>query len=248
MKNIFTSAILLLFIGSVHGQYTGQIASNLSQGGAATGSTAAIANLLGPISDAISKRSFSTEEFQGSPYVSNNFQPTTLYYGDEKIVAIYYRYNALNEEIEIKEQNIEGIGIRALGRDKKINILNNGKHMSFMTFIDIKGRTLNGYLTQLAKGETYDLYKRIHVKYTAGSPAANSFVKAIPSRFSHYHEYYIQKASIDRIDEISLKNRQLLKLIKEDKNVELKAYIKKNKLDIKKEQDLIALINYLNEQ
>ncbi len=248
MKNIFTSLILLLFVSSVHGQYSGQVASNLSQGGATAGSTGAIANLLGPIRDALSKRSFNTEEFQGTPYVSNNFQSTTLYYGDEKIGAIYYRYNALNEEIEIKEQNIEGVGIRALGRDKKIKILNNEKHMSFMTFINLKGRTLNGYLTQLAEGETYDLYKRIHVKFTEGSPAANSFVKAIPSRFSHYTEYYVQKASIDRIDEIPLKNRQFLKLIKVDNNMDLKAFIKENKLDIKKEQDLIALINYLNEQ
>jgi len=187
-------------------------------------------------------------EFQGSPYVSNNFQPTTLYYGDEKIGNIFYRYNALNEEIEIKEQNIEEIGIRALGRDKKIKILKNGKHMSFMTFIDIKGKTLNGYLTKLAEGKNYDLYKRIHVKYTEGSPASNSFVKAIPSRFSHYEEYYVQKASIDRIDEIALKNRQFLKFIGDDNGVALKAHMKENKLDIKKERDLIAVINYLNNQ
>ena len=71
-----------------------------------------------------------------------------------------------------------------------------------MTFIDKGGNTMNGYLTQLVNGEHYDLFRRVHVKFTEGAPAQNSFVKAIPSRFSQFTEYYIQKKGVDRVDEL----------------------------------------------
>ena len=131
-----------------------------------------------------------------------------------------------------------------MGRDKNISIYNDGKPMSFKTFIDRKGKTTNGYLTLLHDGETFDLFKRTHVKYTEGSPAQNSFVKATPNRFAHFVEYYMQKKGVDRIDEVQLKKNQLIKAVGGDKQA-LSSYLKENSLDIKKEADLIKFFAYL---
>jgi len=248
MKKLLTTTFLITLVTFTYGQFSGQVASNLSKGGAQSGlSAAAINNLLGPINEEIKKRNYTSEDFQGSPYTSDTFKPTTLFYKDEKIGNLFYRYNALNEEIEIKQNNIEEEGIRALGRDKAINIIVDGKPLSFKTFIDIKGKTLNGYLNQLVEANNYDLYRRIHVKYTEGSPAANSFVKAIPNRFSHFVEYYYQKDGVDRIDEIPIKNRLFLKLFDDDQKALVKDYLKENNLDVKNEQDLIQVFTFLND-
>jgi hypothetical protein len=159
---------------------------------------------------------------------------------------IFYRYNALNEEVEIKE-SLTQQGVRGLSRDKNIRIFRDGRPMSFHTFIDRKGNTLNGYLTHLYDGETYDLYKRTHVKYTEGSKAANSFVKATPSRFTHFEEFYLQKKGVDRIDEFLPKKSGLYQLEPEKKET-LKAFFKEHKPDLDSEADLIKVLEYLDGQ
>ena len=236
----------LLLSGIASAQTSGQIPVYMSSGGAPQGSTAGmIGTLLGPVNEAMEKRSKEWEEFQGSPYVSNYFQKTEVYYKDEKVGDLYYRYNALNEEIEIKESP-QNPGIRALGRDKSITLMVDNKPMSFKTFIDVKGNTMNGYLTHLVNGETYDLYKRIHVKFTEGSPAQNSFVKATPSRFSQFIEYYVQKKGVDRVDELTLKNRQLYKIAGPGEKDKIKTFLKDYDIDLNEEKDLIKTFEFLN--
>ncbi|WP_339657177.1 hypothetical protein [uncultured Maribacter sp.] len=243
-KNIY---VLLIFCTTLSGyaQYAGQASTNMSAGGGG-GATGQIYDLMGPISERSKKNADMYSEFQGSPYLSDTFLPTTMFYGDENMGNIFYRYNALNEEIEIKKSNSEEAQIQSLSRDKKINIVANGKKMSFKTFTTSKNNTVNGYLTTIINGKNYDLYKRNYVKYTEGKAATNSFVKAVPSRFSQFTEYYFQKDGIDRMDEIKLKNGQLLKLIDDSKKADLKQFLKDNDLNIKNEKDLIKVFDFLN--
>ncbi|MDG1572091.1 hypothetical protein OZ410_07170 [Robiginitalea sp. M366] len=245
LKHLTLTAFVCI-TGSAMAQFTGQIATNMSSGGAAQGATAgAISTLLGPVTDANAKRSFNLEEFQGSPYTSNTFKPTQLLYKEEDMGTVFYRYNALNEEIEIKQSLLEE-GIRALGRDKNIAILVDGNPMSFKTFIDRNNNTLNGYLSVLAEGPNFTLYKRIRVKFTEGAPAANSFVKATPSRFAQFEEYYVQKAGVNRIDELDQRKGAIYRLDPARKDA-IKAYLKENNLDVKDQADLVRIIQFLNQ-
>ncbi len=246
MKKTLIQICTLLFAIPLCAQYTGQVASNLSSGGANAGSTAQIQGLLGPISDAYSKRTFNLEDFKGSPYTNDAFQKTTLFYGEDNLGELFYRYNALNQEIEIKLENKEGI--RALGKDKKIAVLVDGKKTSFKTFIDQKGNTLNGYLTELTLDSDVRLYKRQHVKYTEGKKAENSFVQAVPSKFTPYTEYYLEINGQNRIDEIVLKNKRFLAMLPQQFRKDLQGYLKDNKLNIKNEYDLIQAVRFLNQQ
>jgi hypothetical protein len=218
----------------------------MSVGGSSDGSAAIISTLVGDIDSRAAKRNKSFDEFQGSPYVSNDFQPTAMFYKQENMGAIYYRYNALNEEVEIKNNNVEDETPKSLFRDKEVSILVNGKKMAFKTFVTSKNKTINGYLTQLNEDSVYDLYKRISVKFTEGKPAPNSFVKAVPARFSQFTEYYFQKDGVNRIDEIPLKNGKLLKLLEGDLREKLKVYLKENNLNIKNEADLIRVFEFIN--
>ncbi|WP_350287157.1 hypothetical protein [uncultured Croceitalea sp.] len=244
MKNLLFFIALLPTI--VLTQTTGQVANYGSSGNAGYSSTGQLNALLGPIQDAKAKLNFKNEGFQGSPYTFEVFMPTTLYYGDEEMGNLFYRYNAYNEEIEIKKENIESEGVRALGRDKKIVVLNNGKPMSFKTFIDRTKRTQNGYLTKIYDGKKYSLYKRTDVKFTEGQKAQNSFVKAIPARFSKFTEYYLEIDGMQRIDELELNNRKLVKLVPESGKEALKTYLKENKIKIKDEASIAKVLDFLD--
>jgi hypothetical protein len=247
MKYRFLTLTLSIAVSSLsYGQFSGQIQTNMGGGGPAQGATAgAIATLLGPISEASQKRTIEWESFAGSPYTENEFKPAELFYKDEKVGDVYYRYNALNEEIEIKESLVQE-GLRGLSRDKNIILKVNGNPMLFKTFIDKDGKTLNGYLTQLVDGKNFDLYKRTRVKFTEGSKATNSFVKATPSRFSQFEEYYIQKTGVDRIDELVPKKGKLYKQMDSDQKAGLKDFIKENDLDLDNDKDLMSIILYMD--
>ena len=247
MKNRLLTLTLSIAVSSLsYGQFSGQIQTNMGGGGAAQGTTAgAIATLLGPVSEASQKRTIEWESFAGSPYTHNEYKPAELFYKDEKVGPVYYRYNALNEEIEIKENPMDE-GLRGLSRDKNIILKVDGNPMLFKTFIDKEGRTLNGYLTQLVDGENFDLYKRTRVKFTEGAKAANSFVQDTPSRFSQFEEYYIQKTGIDRIDELVPKKGKLYKQMDSDQKAGLKAFIKENDLDLDNDKDLMSIILYMD--
>lgn len=245
MKRFFTPLLIILTANLSLAQYAGQVASGSSYNAA---STALVSSVIGDMDDQYDRLSKQTgiDDFAGSPYTNDSFAQAPVYYGDESMGTYYYRYNAYNEEIEIKKTILPEEKISALTKDKSIKVMVQGKPMGFATFIDKKGNTLNGYLTTVLEGEIYDLFKRVNVKFTEGQKAQNSFVKAVPNRFTHFIEYYYQEKGIDRIDEVPLKTNKVVKLFKEPLKSEVKTYIKDNNLDVKDEADLIKVFEHLN--
>lgn len=245
MKTFVLSILALTTFSISNGQYSGQVASSTTS--ADGGFTdAALKYVTGDISDRQSKLNFKDNSIQGSPYTANDFTLATLYYDDEVVGDIFYRYNAYNEEVEMKQKNLKNEAVKALAKDKKISIDINGKPLSFKTFIDKNNNTLNGYLMTLEKGDEFILYKRANIKFTEGQKAQNSFVKAVPAKFSHFTEYYIEIKGKNRIDEIQLRNRQLLKMVPSSQKDNLANYIEENNINIKNENDLKKVFEFLN--
>lgn len=241
--------ICLVGVISLEAQTTGQLATYNSSSGDGGVTNAMADYAIGGIAEKYDKTKtlLDDKNIQGSPYTSNSFSPTTLFYQEEKVGNIFYRYNALNEEVEIMNTNIDGETIRSLARDKELNIRLDGKKMSFKTFVTSKKRTTNGYLTEMVSGKNFDLFKRTHVKYTQATASQNSFIKAIPARFTKFVEYYMQKKGVNRIDEILPKNKKLLKLLNASKKESLKNYLKENSLNIKNEKEMIQVFEFLNQ-
>ncbi len=246
-KQIFT-LILVLCITTLTAQTTGQVATYNSFS-ADGGVTDALLNYAdGDLAEKYSDNSVVNDPYiQGSPYTSNSFSPTALYYKDEQVGNVFYRYNALNEEVEIMKTNNEGETIRSLAKDKELNIRPNGKKMSFKTFITSKKRTINGYLTELVKGDEYDLYKRINVSFREAKASANTFVKAVPARFTKFTEFYVQKNGVNRIDQILPKKGEILKLVSDSNMDATKRFLKENDLNLKNEADMIKVFEFLNQ-
>lgn len=246
MKKYVFTCLIFVCASSAFAQTFGTV--NASQVSGDAGNSATISYLLGDINSQKNKRKEKELDIQGSAYTSDVFMPGRLYYKDDFESDVYYRYNAYMEEIEIKNENTPDAPVSGLRRDKNINLRGlDGKVFSFKTFIDNSGLTQNGYLTLLSDGD-YKFYKRVDVKYTEGQKAQNSFVKAIPPRFSQFTEYYLEIPGRDRIDELVISNRKLLKLLPSDQQKTVKSYLKENKIKLKEEADVIRVLNWLEQQ
>lgn len=247
MRKLTTILFAILGVALVNSQTTGQM-STYNSFSADGGVTDALINYAdGSLAEKHSENPVLNDPYiQGSPYTSNSFSLTPLYYKDESVGEVYYRYNALNEEVEIMKTNVEGETIRSLAKDKELNIRPNGKKMSFKTFITSKNRTINGYLTELVKGKEYDLYKRINVSFKEAKASNNSFVKAIPARFTKFTEFYMQKKGVSKIVEVLPKNAKLLKLLNDSNKEAVNQFLKDNDLNLKNEADMITVFEFLN--
>ncbi len=242
MKNILITLILIFTFSSSFAQTAGTI-HNV---GGIGGTSAELNYLLGPLNQKKEKLSEKELGIIGSAYTSEVFLPGKLFYGDEFEGNVFYRYNAYNEEIEVSDVNLPGATTRTLNRDKKIKLISvNGNSIQFKTFIDGKRLTQNGYLTQLRAGK-YNVFKRVDVKYTQSQSAQNSFIPAKPARFTKFTQYYLEVEGKNRLEELELSKRKLLKLLPPEVVDDVKAFIKENNIDVKNEYGVFKIIEYLN--
>lgn len=245
-KPIFI-VLIILGITTINAQTSGQMATynSFSADGGVTDAYLNYAD--GSFSEKYSENTVLNNPYiQGSPYTSNSFSPTTLYYKNDPVGNVFYRYNALNEEVEIMKTNTAGETILGLAKDKELNIRPNGKKMSFKTFINSDNRTTNGYLTELVNGEEYVLYKRTRVIFKEAIAPPNSLVKAVPARFSQFTEFYMQKKGVSRMDEVLPKKAKLLKLLDDSNKKVAMQFLRDNDLNLKNEADLIKVFEFLN--
>ncbi|WP_143469367.1 hypothetical protein [Leeuwenhoekiella nanhaiensis] len=248
MKKFIYLSLISLITSGLYAQYAGQ--PNVTNSYANGNVQALVNQASGGIKGQNERLAEMTgiDEFSGSPYATNEFKPTAIYYEAEKVGEVYYRYNAHNEEIEIKQTLLPEEEFSALSKDKSVYIIADTYKLSFKTFTDKSNNTLNGYLYTLLEGEKYDLFKRINVKFTPGQKAENTFVKAKPNRFSQFTEYYIQEKGVNRIDEIPLRNKKFTRMLSKKDREKVDTYLKNQDLNIKNEEDLIQAIEMLNNQ
>lgn len=173
----------------------------------------------------------------GSPYQNENFKPGTVTIAD-KSFNTYIRYNGLNDVFEIKNQAGE---INALVRRPDIKITFDGKLHKIESYIDGNDMSKQRYFAVLADGET-KLLKNEGIEYKEAEQASSSYSQSKPASLVPYVKYYMKKGN-EKAVEVSLRKKSVLKLIN-DKRAE--DYVKKNKLKLKKEEEVVEVLNYYN--
>ena len=183
--------------------------------------------------------------FKGSPYENNKYVSGLLV--DElnnKKTKVYLRYNIYNDQIEMKTDIYHPA--EAVLREADISCVMNGLSYHFLTFTNDRGSKIDGYLVLLFKGKNYSLYKRLTSKFTPKEEEIdNSYRKAKKASFSLKVSYYIKQGN--NISYLPYKKKKLLKNYPE-LNKNLKTYINKTHPNLKKKDDLIGLVRYLDTQ
>ena len=176
---------------------------------------------------------------KGTPYLTENFISAKISPGDK---FYWVRYNAYDDEMEVKLNDQKTI---VLDNSKgNYRITPKGSPNSYVSLKEV-GKDKLGYFVEVLKTNTTSLYKKLEKKYTPETPAMTSYDKDKPAYFSKEKEtFYIQLSSEDVLQELPSKQKTFLTLFSNDK--EIKDYIKKNKIKLSKEPDLIKLINFIN--
>ncbi|MDP2687437.1 MAG: hypothetical protein Q8O62_09460 [Aequorivita sp.] len=242
MKNIIVFVASLLFV------FQGFSQKNFNTiGGGSSGGANNHFNIYLRIIDINEKAisfGLSEAEFNGikeEAYLNSNFMVGNIYQDENLIKAgVPMRYNAYADEIEIKN-HVSEENYGALMKDESIYVK---IEKDIYVFIPFDGSNeKGGYFNIIADGKTYDLYKKTKAVFEEPYTAATSYEKNKPASFTKESKYYLMKNGT--LYELPDNTSSILKMM-EDKKQEVKVFVKKNNLDLHKEEDLSKIVLYFD--
>ncbi len=183
-----------------------------------------------------SGKTLNYDDIIGSPYQNKNFLPAKISGSLNENVSV--RYNSYKDEIEFKKEN-EIFSLPKKAEYSRIEVIS---PRQVIVLLDTTTES-NGYFYEIAKGNT-SLYKKIKTKFIDFVPAPNGYASDKPANFKMLDpEYYI--ASKDKF----LKPKNQKEIIEQfpDKKESLTSFFKSNKIKFDREEDLIKLVNFLNQ-
>tara|TARA_R110002051_G_scaffold644_1_gene3192 strand:+ start:3251 stop:3859 length:609 start_codon:yes stop_codon:yes gene_type:complete len=173
----------------------------------------------------------------GSPYFNETWTFGTVYI-NETSYNRELRYNAYTDDLEMKEK---GEIINLLKRDYIWAKIDKNTYR-IEEYAENGNQTKQGYFIELNEGKARLLTKK-QKELMAAQAAKSSYQSDKPARFIEEESYYLKVDKGPAI-EIKLKEKDILDIL--DKEDQLKAYIKANKLNLKSQEEVIQLLNHYN--
>jgi hypothetical protein len=185
----------------------------------------------------------------GSVYIDESFKPCQIYYNQDLVGDFYYRHNAFNDEIEIKDTpspaDKEVSSLMALRQLRLVDSQDNTE-LSLHVYQTKEENLRNGYLYEVSTGPKYNLYSKNNVKYTQGTHPVTSLTRPTPNKFSHFVEYYLTRNGEETAFSLGKNKGDFLKTVDSGIRNDVKDYIKEEKINLKDEADLIRLFGFMN--
>lgn len=183
-------------------------------------------------------------DVQGTIYHNENFTLGTLYVNGKEIRKMYLRYDAYNDEIELKDA-LGSEEIKAMVKNPVYYCSIAKEEYYYLGYTDEDGNQKNGYLVPLVIGDAYTLFIKHQKVYKKGKQASTSLDASFPSRFTDNTEYYVSKADKAPVH-MKTKKADVLSLFSEDDQKAIKDYFKEKRPNVKDDNDLLNLFTYAN--
>jgi hypothetical protein len=184
------------------------------------------------------------DDIDGTIYLNENFTLGTLYDEGEAFKKLYMRYDAYNDEVELKE-SLDSDVVRSMLKHPIYSCSVNGNEYYYSTYIDEDGNSQKGYLTPVVTGEDYTLLVKHRKVFKEGKPAKTSLDNSFPHRFLVKTEYYVSRNSETPVFMKTRKSDVLSMFSEQDQKV-IKGYMKDKRPNVGDHQDLLNLFAYGN--
>ncbi|NJB70929.1 hypothetical protein GGR42_001391 [Saonia flava] len=174
---------------------------------------------------------------QGSPYLNKIFKMGKVILNGKTETESLMRYNIYRDHFELLDNTGKQV---YLEKNSKIDIVLDGKTYQYIDYL-YRGKVKFGYCTPLNHGKTI-LFIRDIKKVSEYKRPAHGYESFSPPKFIDEFVYYIKREN-KPAKEVELNKRDVPFVI-ENKFTELRNYIKKNKLKLKTEEEVITLLQY----
>ncbi len=180
------------------------------------------------------------EDYDGSIYLNTKFIESSVI--DEALGTFdaILRYNIYTDTIEYKEDS----ELYEISKRPTIQARIGKDYFYYCTFKTQRGAEKYGYYILVELNDQYRIYKRyqVHIKEPIKMDVYNGNLS--PGTIRKIVTYYLEENDI--VQKLPQEKKAILSSTFEDKQDELKQYIKKEKIKLKKEEDLIRLVAKYN--
>lgn len=183
---------------------------------------------------------------QGSPYFLEEFKSGTIIDKSGRVHSVFLKYDTYQEEVELFNDGKTLIIDNNIYPKFTIDFIDEkiGKRVSytFTNEIKIPGMKKSKYSLVLADGDNMKLVKVIQTFLNESQDSGYGGIVQ-PHRFETREMYFLLKGNGESL-EVKANNKSVLKAFNNDPS--LKSYFKKEKVKIRREQDLVELAQYLD--
>ncbi|ANF50394.1 hypothetical protein A0O34_07635 [Chryseobacterium glaciei] len=182
-------------------------------------------------------KTLSYNDILGTPYPNKNFAYAKISGTPDQQIPV--RYNSYNDEIEFKKDD-QVLSLLKKPEYSRIEITSPKQTFVLLETSD----ELSGYFVELVNGKN-NLYKKIKTKFIEPAIASNSYTSDRPATFKTSDPIYYIKTEKGFIK--NPKNAKEIIAQFHDEKESLTTFFKSSKIKFDKEEDLIKLVNFLNQ-
>ena len=181
----------------------------------------------------------SVKDFEGSPFLNEEFIPGQVFSSGKKYTSVPLRYNIFNDQMEFKQNDLT----YALYPGERIIKVILADETYVVEKYEIRSKIDYGYLTRLDSGKLTVLAKKV-VRFTDKQEAKALESSNKPAKFTRAADLYYYKIGNGELT----KSSSLKNLIEDlpDHQADVEAYAKKEKLSTRNAEDLMKLAAYYN--
>lgn len=180
------------------------------------------------------------KDIAGSPYLNDTFISGSVYtVSKTQYSGIPLRYNIFNDEIEFETPDKKVV---ALGVPEIVEKVTFGDYTMEYIPYEIANKVRKGFFEVILKGKA-SLYARADIQFVdAKKPVP--YQEAEPARFIRKDDRYYIRIGMEAA--LSTGSKKDVIGIFPDHTNEIETFIKKSKINIRKEEDLKSLVEYYN--
>ncbi|MEP3209867.1 MAG: hypothetical protein ABJN95_11790 [Maribacter sp.] len=182
------------------------------------------------------------DKAEGSPYSNEAFIPVKLDYLDK---TQFVRFNLVDDVIELKSKSGKNL-IVDLQKDFKIELLDGSNKFYYTGTFSNEGVKSRSFFELVKETESFRLFKKERKKFIE-KPKVEAYQDEKYARFIAVNDlYYISdfKTNSSQIVALPRKKKKFVAFF-EEKGKLVEKFIKAEKLDIKKQEDLIQIMDFL---
>lgn len=181
-----------------------------------------------------------TSDFSGNEYFRDGFQSALLYFPKSEPLSAQVRYNMVKEEMEvlIEESNYQVL------QDGIMVELDNSFFRKY-TYKAENDITSIGYFEVFNKEENHPL-TLLKKYYTEAQTDFRSEQRGLPPKYVEKSAFYLKVGKVNPAELINRKLKNVLPLLAPESRAEMKSFIKKNKLKLRDQEDLITIVDHYN--
>jgi len=179
------------------------------------------------------------EDYEGSIYKTLGYKDASVIDEKSRTFDTKLRYNAYSDALEFKK----GSDLFQLIKNTTSHARINGDYYYYCEFKTQRHIKKHGYYVLVELNEHYRIYKKYSVETIEPNSKGSSNGTATPGKIKMKTKYYLEERGV--IMELPMNKKKILAVLN-DKETQLKTYMKKEKIKVRKEEDLIRLVARYN--